>query len=80
MSFPHYVASVFSSNGLVRSLFGGAFPLFGKPLYDNLATKQFPVGWVSSILGFISLSMISIPVFFYLNGPRLRARSNYSKR
>lgn len=78
MSFYRYLASVFASNDLFRSAVAGAFPLFGAPLYSNLATPKFPVGWGSSVLGFISLVMVLIPVFFYLNGPKLRARSKYA--
>ncbi|KAL6450057.1 CYHR Cycloheximide resistance protein [Candida maltosa Xu316] len=73
-----YLASVFSSNAFFRSVSAGAFPLFGRALYNNLSIDGFPVGWGSSILGFLSLGMISIPVFFYLKGPELRARSKYA--
>lgn len=78
MSFPRYLASAFAGNDLFRSIMAGAFPLFGKPLFSNLATKKFPVAWGSMILMFLSLAMISIPVLFYLNGKKLRARSKYS--
>ncbi|CUM64617.1 uncharacterized protein PRCAT00002225001 [Priceomyces carsonii] len=78
MSFPKYVASVFASNCLWRSVIAGVAPLFAEPLYNNLATPSFPVGWGSTILGLIALLMISIPVLFYLNGPKLRARSRFA--
>ncbi|RCK64630.1 Multidrug resistance protein 1 [Candida viswanathii] len=75
---PIYIASVFASNDLFRSLVASVFPLFGAPLFNNLATPNFPVGWGSSVLGFITLVKIAIPVLFYLNGPKLRARSKYA--
>lgn len=78
MSFWRYLASVFAGNALFRSMMAGAFPLFGRPLFLNLATKRFAVGWGSSVLGFICVAMIAIPVLFYLNGPKLRARSKYA--
>lgn len=78
MSFWRYLASVFAGNDLFRSLMAGAFPLFGRPLYLNLKTNRFSIGWGSSVLGFISIAMIAIPVLFYLNGPKLRARSKYA--
>lgn len=78
MSFWRYLASVFAGNDLFRSIMAGAFPLFGRPLFLNLKTERFAVGWGSSILGFISVAMISIPVLFLLNGPKLRARSKYA--
>lgn len=78
MSFWRYMASVFASNDLFRSLTAGAFPLFGHPLFSNLGPKKFPVGWGSSILAFIALAMVAVPVVFYINGPKLRARSKYT--
>lgn len=78
MSFWRYIASVFAGNDLFRSLMAGAFPLFGRPLFLNLKTARFSVGWGSSVLGFICVAMIAIPVLFYLNGPKLRARSKYA--
>lgn len=77
-SFPRFQASVFAGNGLFRALLAGAFPLFAKSLYTNLGPSDFPVGWGSSILGFFNLIMIAIPVSFYYNGVKLRARSKYA--
>ncbi|KAK6198626.1 multidrug resistance protein 2 [Scheffersomyces amazonensis] len=77
-SFYRYLASVFASNALFRSVIAGVFPLFGKPLFTNIGSEKFPVGWGSSILGFIAVAMISIPVYFYFHGPQLRARSRYA--
>lgn len=78
MSFWRYMASVYAGNDLFRSTMAGAFPLFGRPLFLNLSTERFKVGWGSTLLGFICIGMIAIPVLFYLNGPRLRARSKYA--
>lgn len=77
-SFPRFQASVFAGNGLFRALLAAAFPLFARSLYTNLGPSDFPVGWGSSILGFFNLTMIAIPVAFYLNGVKLRARSKYA--
>lgn len=78
MSFYRYLASVYAGNDLFRSLMAGAFPLFGRALFINLGTDKFPIGWGSQLLAFLSVGMIAIPVLFYLNGPKLRARSKYS--
>lgn len=77
-SFYKFLASVFAGNTLFRSIMAGAFPLFGRALFLNLLTKKYPVAWGSMILAFLSIAMIAIPVTFYLNGPKLRARSKYS--
>ncbi|KAK6463719.1 multidrug resistance [Scheffersomyces coipomensis] len=78
MSFWRYLASVFAGNDLFRSIIAGVFPLFGKSLFLNLKTKRFPVAWGSTILGVITVLMLLIPILFYLNGPKLRARSKYA--
>ena len=78
MSFPRYMASVFAGNNLFRSTVGACFPLFAHALYTNLATEKYPVGWGSSIIGFIFVGMILIPIGFYIYGPKLRASSAYS--
>ncbi|CCG24622.1 hypothetical protein CORT_0F03980 [Candida orthopsilosis Co 90-125] len=73
-----YLASVFSSNAFFRSVVAGCFPLFGRALFLNLSIKNYPVGWGTTLLAFLCCLMILIPVFFYLNGPKLRARSKYA--
>lgn len=52
----------------------GAFRFFGWPLDLNSKTARLALAWGSPVLGFISVDMIAIPVLFYLNGRRLRAR------
>lgn len=78
MSFYRFLASVFAGNAFFRAMMGGAFPLFGTALFENLGTEKFPVAWGTMVLAFIMLLMILIPVLFYLNGPKLRARSKYA--
>lgn len=78
MSFYRYVASAFASNAFCRSIVAGCFPLFGRAMFKNLSTEEFPVAWGSTILGVICVIMIGVPVLFYLNGPRLRAKSKYA--
>ncbi|KAI5957213.1 FLR1 [Candida jiufengensis] len=73
-----FLASVFSSNALFRSIIASVFPLFSYYLYNNLAIHNYPVGWGTTLLAFLCMIMIAIPVFFYLNGPKLRARSKYA--
>ncbi|WPK26773.1 hypothetical protein PUMCH_004134 [Australozyma saopauloensis] len=78
MSFPSYLASVFAGNALFRSMMAGAFPLFGRALFVNLLTPKYPVAWGTMVLAIACVLMIAIPVLFYLNGPKLRARSKYA--
>ncbi|CAR31103.1 ZYRO0E09900p [Zygosaccharomyces rouxii] len=77
-SYPKYLASVYAGNGVCRAGFACAFPLFGKAMYDNLAIKGYPVAWGSSILGFFSMALATIPFFLYKYGPYLRSKSKFS--
>lgn len=62
--------SAIGGNTFVRSFFGFGFPLFGPAMYHRLG-----VPWASSLLGFVSLAMLPIPVVFYLYGERIRGWS-----
>ncbi|KAJ5120638.1 MFS transporter [Penicillium bovifimosum] len=55
-SYPRYAASVFAGNTFFRSSFGGALPLAAPRMLNALG-----IGWASSILGFISVAMVSLP-------------------
>ena len=63
--------SAMASNGVVRSLFGAGFPLFATAMYQRLG-----IAWATSLLGFLSVAMVPIPVLFYIFGERIR---NWSK-
>ncbi|KAI0412187.1 major facilitator superfamily domain-containing protein [Xylaria grammica] len=65
--------SALGGNMLIRSSFAAAFPLFGPYLYHNLG-----VAWATSTLGFISIALIPIPIFFYIYGARVRSWSKNS--
>ncbi|CCE66167.1 hypothetical protein TPHA_0O02010 [Tetrapisispora phaffii CBS 4417] len=78
LSFPDHVASVFAGNGLARAGFACAFPLFGQAMYNNLGSEKYPVGWGSSLLGFISIVMSVIPFLLYKYGATLRSKSKFT--
>ncbi|CAL9736090.1 fluconazole resistance protein 1 [Monosporozyma servazzii] len=78
MSYPKYVASVFASNGLCRSSFACAFPLFGQAMYNNLAIDGYPVGWGSSLVGFFTMALTLVPIAIYKYGPYLRSKSKFT--
>ncbi|CCF56318.1 hypothetical protein KAFR_0B00180 [Kazachstania africana CBS 2517] len=78
LCYPNYIASVYAGNGLCRCVFGCAFPLFGRAMYNNLAIDGYPVGWGSSIIGFISLALALIPFVLYKYGEYLRSKSSFT--
>lgn len=73
--YPFRFASAMASNTFMRSLIGGAFPLFGRFLYINTGSKEFPVGWGSSILAFCGIAMMLLPIYLYIKGEGLRERA-----
>jgi hypothetical protein len=62
-----YAASAIAANTIVRSIFGGLLPLSGLKMYDALG-----YGWGNSLLAFVALAMVSVPLFFYRYGERIR--------
>ncbi|KKK13508.1 hypothetical protein ARAM_003518 [Aspergillus rambellii] len=70
-----FANSAIAANTLVRSGLGGAFPLFGAQMYHRLG-----VNWASSLLGFITLAMIPIPIIFFIYGKKIRAMSKFSPK
>lgn len=70
-----FANSALAANTVVRSALGGAFPLFATQMYHNLG-----VDWASSVLGFIAIAMIPIPILFYLYGAKIRAMSRFTPK
>lgn len=70
-----FANSAIAANTLVRSALGGAFPLFATQMYHNLG-----VNWASSVLGFITIAMIPIPILFYVYGAKIRAMSRFTPK
>ncbi|KAL4807558.1 major facilitator superfamily domain-containing protein [Aspergillus unguis] len=70
-----YANSAIAANTLIRSSLGGAFPLFATQMYHKLG-----VDWASSLLGFITVAMIPIPIVFFIYGKKIRALSKFSPK
>lgn len=65
--------SAIAANTLVRSLAGGGFPLFATAMYHNLG-----VDWATSLLGFLTVAFLPVPILFFIYGKKLRGLSRYS--
>jgi hypothetical protein len=84
-----YAASVIAANGVVRSLFGAAFPLFTNQMFDvshselillelsDPCQKNIGIHWGVAVPGFIALACFPFPILFYYYGPQLRRRCKY---
>lgn len=71
-AFTVHAASAIAANTVLRSIFGAFLPLAGLPMYDALG-----YGWGNSLLGFITLAMIPIPLLFYRYGERIRTSPRF---
>ncbi|GMM58273.1 Flr1 protein [Maudiozyma humilis] len=76
-AFPKHTAAVFAGNGLFRAGFACSMPLFGQAMYNNLAIDGYPVGWGSTIVGFLTIALCAVPFALYKYGASLRKRSRF---
>ncbi|RKK07536.1 hypothetical protein BFJ66_g16925 [Fusarium oxysporum f. sp. cepae] len=66
---PQAAASALAAITLLRNLTGAFLPLAAPTLYANLG-----LGWGNSVLAFITIGFIPMPIYFYLRGESLRER------
>lgn len=71
-AFTVHAASAMAANTVLRSVFGAVFPLFGLDMYDALG-----LGWGNSLLGFVALALIPVPVLFRVYGERIRTNPKF---
>ena len=62
-----YAASVSAASTVFRSLLGALLPLAGNSMYNIMG-----VGWGTSLLGFIAVAFIPVPLVFWKFGQRIR--------
>ncbi|KAH0828296.1 putative transporter [Fonsecaea pedrosoi] len=67
--YPTYAASAIAILTATRSLVGALLPLAGPPMYDALG-----LGWGNSLLGFVALACIPIPLVLERYGKQIRSR------
>ncbi|PVI02434.1 MFS general substrate transporter [Periconia macrospinosa] len=72
-SYLMFAASAIAANTLMRSLFGGIFPLFATYMFDGMGIE-----WASTLLGCVATVCVPMPVLFYLFGKKIRARSKFA--
>lgn len=66
-AFAIYAASALAANTVVRSIMGALLPLAGQSMYAALG-----LGWGNSLLGFIAVACIPVPVLLLRYGERMR--------
>lgn len=73
-SYLLFAASAVADNTIMRSLFGVGFPLFTAPMYERQG-----INWARSLLGFLTLLFIPMPIVFYVYGCRIRRMTPYGR-
>lgn len=71
-AFTVHAASAIAANTVLRSIFGAVLPLAGLSMYDTMG-----LGWGNSLLGFIALALIPVPVCFRLYGEQIRTNPRF---
>ncbi|GAA6037269.1 hypothetical protein JCM8097_008654 [Rhodosporidiobolus ruineniae] len=74
-SYLFVAASALAANAVIRSLFGFAFPLFGRQMFSGMGTN-----WALFLLAMVSVALAPIPFVFYYYGARIRANSAFAPR
>jgi hypothetical protein len=67
-AFTMYAASAIAANTVLRSALGALLPLSGLSMYNKLG-----LGWGNSLLAFIALALVPVPICFSLYGGRIRS-------
>ncbi|KAF2651924.1 MFS general substrate transporter [Lophiostoma macrostomum CBS 122681] len=70
-----FAASVLAGNGIIRSVFGAAFPLFTVQMYNGLG-----IHWASTIPAFLALACLPFPFLFYKYGAAIRKKCKYASQ
>jgi len=65
--------SAIAANTLVRSFAGGGFPLFATAMYHKLG-----VNWATTLLGFLCVALVPVPILFFVYGSKIRKMSKFS--
>ncbi|KAI5921519.1 putative MFS multidrug transporter [Camillea tinctor] len=73
-AFTIYAASALAANTVVRSIMGAVLPLAGQSMYASLG-----LGWGNSLLGFIAVACIPIPILLMKYGERWRKSFDVNK-
>lgn len=64
-----FAASAMAANTFLRSMFGGAFPLFARQMFVNMKIQ-----WVGILLGCVSVVLLPVPFLFYSYGRKIREK------
>lgn len=73
-AYQTYAASALAGVILVRNLVGAGFPLFASYMYQRLGNE-----WATTLLAFLSLLFVPIPIWWFYKGESLRLKSPWAR-
>lgn len=68
-----FAASAIAANTFLRSICGAVFPLFATYMIEGMGVQ-----WAGTLLGFVALALVPLPVLFWLKGAQIRANSEFA--
>ena len=71
-AFERYAASAIAAATIWRSIMGALLPLAGLPMYAKLG-----LGWGNSLLGFIAVALLPVPILLTRYGERIRTNPRF---
>lgn len=91
-AYVDFAASAIAANTFLRSAVAAAFPLVGRFLFvpkepspsasasasPSSGSGRLGIGWAGSLLGFLALAMMPIPLVFFLKGEHIRRKSKWA--
>ncbi|KAJ3715091.1 major facilitator superfamily domain-containing protein [Lentinula raphanica] len=69
-----FASSALAGQSLCRNIAATAFPLFTQQMYAEMSYK-----WANTMFGCIACLLMPIPFILFFYGPRIRARSKFSR-
>lgn len=70
-AYPVYAASSLAGFAVLRSIAGTFLPFAGPAMFEQ---DKLGLGWGNSVLGFISLALLPLPIFLSRWGKQIRAK------
>jgi DHA1 family multidrug resistance protein-like MFS transporter len=68
-----FAASAIAGNTFLRSLFGAAFPLFARYMYEGIG-----INYGQTLIGAVAAVLVPLPFIFYFMGRKIRAKSTFA--
>ncbi|KAI5370145.1 putative major facilitator superfamily, MFS transporter superfamily [Septoria linicola] len=68
-----FAASAIAGNTFLRSLAGAGFPLFATQMIQGMGVQ-----WAGTLLGCVAFVCVPMPVYFWLRGAKIRAKSKFA--